>query len=117
MPVLTCHGGIVMSRIWKLGTLLLVIGALAAPAAADDTVPVTAGHNGTVTAWTTDGDKVLAHKLCPRFGSSWDYLKCGRALREQLQTELCVAKGPGEHKYLYQVGDGRKNPSSVYCKK
>ena len=108
-----------MSRIAKLGSLLLVIGALASPAAADDPdkVPVTAGHRGTVTAWNTAGDTVLAHKLCPRLGSSWDYLKCGRALREQLQAEVCVARGPGEHKYLYQVGDSKKNPSSVYCKK
>lgn len=108
-----------MSRIRNLGSLLLVIGALASPAAADDAdkVPVTAGHRGTVTAWNLAGDAVIVHKLCPKFGSSWDYLKCGKALREQLQLEVCAAKGPGEHKYLYQVGDGKKNPSSVYCKK
>lgn len=107
-----------MSRIWKLGSLMLVIGALATPAVADETdPPPTAGRRGTVTAWNEAGDKVIAHKLCPRLGSSWDYLACGRALREQLTLEVCPVKGPGLHKYLYQVGDGRKNQSSVYCKK
>jgi hypothetical protein len=108
-----------MSRIGNLGSRLLVIGALASPAAADDVdrLPVTAGHRGTVTAWNTAGDAVIAHQLCPKFGSSWDYLKCGRALRERLEREVCAVRGAGEHKYLYQVGDGKKNPSSVYCKK
>ena len=105
-----------MSRIWKLGSLMLVLGALATQATADDN-PRTAGHKGTITAWSEAGDLVIAHRICPRTRSSWDYVACGNALRDQMKTEVCLAKGPGTYKYLYQVGDGRKSPSSLYCKK
>ena len=107
-----------MYRIWNIGTLMLVLGALATSAAADDADrPLTAGRKGTITAWTEAGDAVVAHKICPRQGAVWDYVACGKALRERLTIEVCAARGPGSHKYLYQVGDGRKSPSSVFCKK
>ena len=106
-----------MSRIWKLGALMLVIGTLATRAVADDNDnPITAGHKGTITAWNEAGDKVIAHKICPRRRGIWDYVACGNALRDELKLQLC-AKGPGTYKYLYQVGDGRKGPSSLYCPK
>jgi hypothetical protein len=107
-----------MSRLSKLGLLMFVAGALASPALADDDKnPRTAGHKGTVTAWNDAGDTVLDHKVCLRNKGSWDYVSCGNALRERLKDQICATAAPGLHKYLYQVGDGRKNPSTVLCKK
>ena len=105
-----------MSRIWKIGSLMLVLGALATQAGADDNPP-TAGSKGTITAWNEAGDIVIAHRACVRTRGTWDYVLCGNILRDRVKSEVCAAKGPGTHKYLYQVGDGRKNPSSVFCKK
>lgn len=105
-----------MSRIWKLGPILVVLAAFAGHTLADDNPP-TAGRRGTVTAWNEAGDLVLDHRVCVRVRGSWDYVLCGSILRGRLKAQLCASRGPGTHRYLYQVGDGRKVPSSVYCKK
>ena len=108
-----------MSRLWKIGSLMIIAGAFAAVAGraiADDNPP-TAGHKGTVTAWNEAGDTVIDHRVCVRIRGTWDYSLCGNILRDRLKSHLCTTLGAGTHKYLYQVGDGRKMPSSVYCKK
>lgn len=78
-----------------------------------------AGTPGTVTAYELDGRTVIDVKTCYRttsFGGH-DYAKCGQWLRDSLKYQMCRAKGPGTHRYLYQVGDGRPYELSVYCKK
>lgn len=106
-----------MSRIWKIGMLMTVVGALAGHAIAQADNPPTAGTKGTITAWNEAGDTVIDHRVCVRIRGTWDYSLCGNILRDRLKLHLCSTLGPGTHKYLYQVGDGRKTPSSVYCKK
>ncbi len=95
---------------------LFVTAAATAVAHADHS---RAGTPGTVTAYELDARTVIDVKTCfrtTRFGGH-DYARCGEWLRDSLKFQMCRDKGPGTHRYLYQVGDGRKNPSSVYCKK
>ena len=70
-----------------------------------------------ITAWDEAGTKVLEHRFCIKTGGSWDYVTCGNRVRDRLKLQLCAERGPGLHKYLYQVGDGKPSASSVFCKK
>lgn len=106
-----------MSRIWKIGSVMVIVGALAGHAIAEGDNPASAGQKGTITAWNEAGDTVIDHRACVRVRGTWDYSLCGNILRDRLKRHLCTTLGPGTHRYLYQVGDGRKMPSSVYCKK
>jgi hypothetical protein len=78
-----------------------------------------AGTPGTVTAYELDGRTVIDVKTCFRTTRSggYDYPRCGKWLRDSLQYQVCRAKGPGTHRYLYQVGDGRPYELSVYCRR
>lgn len=94
----------------------LFITAAAAAAHADLS---RAGSPGTVTAYELDGRTVLEVKPCIRTGryGGYDYARCGQWLRDSLRFQVCRAKGPGTHRYLYQVGDARPYELSVYCKR
>lgn len=86
-------------------------------AAADDTNPRSAGAKGTVTAWDESSTKVLEHRFCTKTRYSWDYVSCGNRLRDELKLHLCAERGPGTHKYLYQIGNGRTIRSTLLCRK
>lgn len=73
------------------------------------------GHKGTVAAYSPITD-VYDSERCPRTKYSWDYVSCGKALRERVKERMCQTRGKGTHKYFYQIGNGRKTTSSVYCK-
>ena len=77
-----------------------------------------AGTKGTVTAYELDGRTVIEVKPCFRTTSygGYDYARCGQWLRDSLKFQVCRAKGPGTHHYLYQVGDGRPYEFSIYCR-
>lgn len=78
-----------------------------------------AGTAGYVTAYELDGTSVIDVKVCFRttkYGG-YDYARCGERLRDRLKIEMCRAKGPGTHYYLYQVGDSRPFRMSVYCRR
>jgi hypothetical protein len=98
---------------------LLIATALAAALTTTAIAQVDrAGMPGTVTAYGLDGS-VLEVKTCfhtTRYGG-FDYVRCGDRLRASLKLQVCRASGPGTYRYLYQVGDGRKNPSTVYCRR
>jgi hypothetical protein len=95
---------------------LLATTAATAIAHAD---PGRAGTRGTVTAYELDGRTVIDVKTCIRTTgfSGYDYARCGQWLRDSLKVQVCRAKGPGTHRYLYQVGDGRPYELSVYCRR
>jgi hypothetical protein len=81
-------------------------------------VPDRAGTEGTVTAYGTDGT-VLEVKTCfrtTRYGG-FDYVRCGERLRDSVKFQVCRTSSPGTFRYLYQIGNGRKYPSSVYCRR
>ena len=99
--------------------LRLLIAALFVVTAATGTARgEVGGRPGTVTAYELDGRTVIDVKTCftMRHGS-WDYARCGERLRDRLKIEMCRAKGPGTHYYLYQVGDSRPFRMSVYCRR
>jgi hypothetical protein len=99
-----------------LTAALLVTAATAAPAAAEHDH---AGTPGYVTAYELDGRTVIDTKVCFRttkYGG-YDYVRCGERLRDWLKIEICRAKGPGTHHYLYQVGDGRPMRLPMYCRR
>jgi hypothetical protein len=77
------------------------------------------GRAGTVTAYELDGHTVIDVKTCFRttHHGGYDYARCGERMRDWLKIEMCRAKGPGTHYYLYQVGDGRPMRLSVYCRR
>jgi hypothetical protein len=83
----------------------------------DDKNPAAAGTKGTVTAWDESNTVVLEHKFCLKTRHSWDYVSCGSRLRDRVKLQLCAARGPGTHRYLYQIGDARPTRSTVYCRK
>lgn len=101
-----------------LRTLLATLFIIAAAAAAHADLG-RAGTPGTVTAYELDGRTVIEVKPCfrtTRLGG-YDYVRCSQWLRDSVRYQMCRVKGPGTHRYLYQVGDGRQYPSSVYCKR
>ena len=77
------------------------------------------GRPGTVTAYELDGRTVIDVKTCFRTTrhGGWDYARCGDRLRDWLKIEVCRAKGPGTHHYLYQLGDNRPTRTSLYCRR
>ena len=98
----------------------LAIAVLALSTAASVAVAqryTTAGTRGTITAYELDARTVLEHKLCPRTGYTWDYVRCGTWLRDAVKLTLCNRFGSGTHYYYYQVGDSRPMRTSVYCPK
>jgi hypothetical protein len=86
-------------------------------AVADDTNPASAGTKGTVTAWDESNTKVLEHRFCVKTRYTWDYVSCGNRLRDELKLHVCAERGPGMHKYLYQIGDGKVIRSTLVCRK
>jgi hypothetical protein len=76
------------------------------------------GRAGTVTAYDLDGS-VIDVKTCFRTArhGGYDYVRCGDRLRDWLKIEVCRAKGPGTHHYMYQIGDGRPVRTSLYCRR
>jgi hypothetical protein len=78
-----------------------------------------AGTKGTVTAYELDGRTVIDVKTCFRTTGwgGYDYVRCGKWLFDSLKFQMCRAKGPGTHHYLYQVGDGKPYELSVYCRR
>ena len=76
-----------------------------------------AGTKGTVTAWDEAGVNVIETESCAREQRTWDYAGCGARLRERVKEKLCTTQGLGMHRFRYQVGDSKKNPSTVSCKK
>lgn len=77
----------------------------------------TAGTKGTVTAWDESATRVIEHRFCVRSRLSWDYVRCGSRLRDEVKRQLCTTRGAGTHRYLYQVGDGRPMKSMVSCRR
>lgn len=100
---------------------LLIAAAFATTTIAASSAPAHAevgGRPGTVTAYDLDGHTVIEVKTCfktTRYG--YDYARCGERLRDWLKIEVCRAKGPGTHHYLYQVGDNRPTRTSLYCRR
>lgn len=86
-------------------------------AAADDRNPRSAGAKGAVTAWDEFSNRVLEHRFCVRTRYSWDYASCGNRLRDELKLRWCAIRGPGTHRYLYQVGDARPVRSTLVCRR
>jgi hypothetical protein len=99
-----------------LTAALFITAAATAPGTAS---AETGGRPGTVTAYELDGQTVIDVKTCFRTTShgGYDYARCGTRLRDWLKIEICRAKGPGTHHYLYQVGDGRPTRLSMYCRR
>ena len=99
--------------------LRVLIAALFVIAAVTGTAIAEAGRPGTVTAYEIDGHTVIDSRVCFRTTSygGYDYARCGERLRNWLKIELCRAKGPGTHHYLYQIGDGRPMRLSMYCRR
>lgn len=98
---------------------LLIAAAFATTAISGTAHADIGGRPGTVTAYELDGHTVIDVKTCfhtTRWGG-YDYARCGERLRDWLKIEMCRAKGPGIHYYLYQVGDGRPMRLSVYCRR
>jgi hypothetical protein len=98
---------------------LLIAAAFVTTAVSGTAHAEVAGRPGTVTAYELDGRTVIDVKPCfhtTRYGG-WDYARCGERLRDRLKIEMCRAKGPGTHHYLYQVGDARPFRMSVYCRR
>lgn len=95
---------------------LLVTATTTAVAHADLSRAGTRGH---VTAYELDGRTVIDVKPCIRTTgfAGYDYGRCGQWLRDSLKLQVCRAKGPGTHHYLYQVGDGKPYELSVYCRR
>lgn len=75
------------------------------------------GVKGTITAWDETHTTVLEHRSCVRTRYSWNYATCGSIIRTRVKLNLCSARGPGLHRYLYQIGDSRPIKSSVYCRR
>ena len=99
----------------RLLTAALFVTATATGTASADV----GGRPGTVTAYDLDSHAVIDVKTCfrtTRYGG-YDYVRCGERMRSWLQIEICRAKGPGTHYYLYQVGDARPFRLSVYCRR
>ena len=77
-------------------------------ASADEWRDQRAGTKGHVTAWETDRETVIDVEACPRWGHyTWDYVKCGKALRTKVNEAMCRDRGKGHHKWLEQVGNNR----------
>ena len=76
-----------------------------------------AGTDGTVTAYEADGRTVIENKQCfrTRRHGGYDYVQCGRRLRDTVKLELCRKNGSGTHTWFYQVGDSRPSRTSTYC--
>ncbi len=74
------------------------------------------GRKGTITVYGPSPSKVISSKRCARKKYTWDYMRCGTALRARVKAKFCATKGKGTHRYYYQVGNGKKSKSSVYCK-
>ena len=91
----------------KLGAIALTLGSmfvLSATALAGD---YRAGTDGHVTAYDSNKVTVIDVDPCPRRGSSWDYVSCGRAFRDKINDRLCRTRGAGKHTWFYQVGDSK----------
>ena len=100
---------------------LLVIAGFAglfATAAVADRDRWRAGTDGTVTAYDADGRTVIENKQCFRTTrhGGYDYVGCGRRLRDTVKIELCRKNGGGTHTWFYQIGDNRPIRSSVSCR-
>lgn len=98
--------------------LLVIAGLVSMTANANADVDRTrAGTKGTVTAYEADGRSVIETKPCfrtTRYGG-YDYVRCGKRLRDEVKRELCRKLGGGTHTWFYQIGDKRPTRSSVYC--
>ena len=101
-----------MHRLLAAGALLALFTTLAI---ADD-VPRYAGTKGTVTAWDETSTRVLEHRFCVKTRYSWDYPSCSNRLRDALKRHVCATQGAGTHKYLFQMGDSKPYPATVYCR-
>jgi len=103
-----------MTRLISLTAVL----CLSASIAAADKNPPDAGAKGTITIWDEAGLVVLEHRYCVRTGATWDYVTCGKILRDRFKLHTCTENAAGTtHKYLYQVGDSKPVKSQLYCKK
>jgi hypothetical protein len=88
----------------------LGIAALTSTAFGDSS---NAGRKGYVAAYEADGSTVIEVKKCNAKGSTWDYVGCGKAFREEMKTALCASRGKGNHKWLYRVGDSKSKVSNT----
>lgn len=72
---------------------------------------------GSCGAYELDGT-VIVERRCPHKsgGRVYDYVSCGREVRDRAKELICRAKGKGMHKYLYRSGESKPSSSSVYCK-
>jgi uncharacterized protein (DUF2249 family) len=101
-------------------TITITISAallwLAAPSTAD-AGSGSPGRKGTVAAYAPGPTELLDSMKCARKGKyTWDYVRCGKALRERVKEHFCRTRGKGTHKYWYQTGDSKKRKTSVYCR-
>lgn len=95
-----------------LAITLSTIG-LAEAAHADSGRP---GTRGTISAYAPSPNTVVESRRCSRTRHSWNYTTCGKLVRAEVKRQLCSRLGKGLHRYYYQIGNGRKSRSSVYCK-
>jgi hypothetical protein len=92
--------------------LILASLFVSAVAVADDPI---AGTKGTVSAYESDAKTVIMSRRCEPKRLSFDYVSCGKKLREEMEGRLCQ-KGKGTYGWLYRVSDGRPIPQTTRCR-
>jgi hypothetical protein len=73
------------------------------------------GSHGTVTAYEPDAKTVIHWEACAPHRHSYDYVTCGKRLRERVAEMMCQ-RGEGVHHWLYQISDGRPIPEQTTCR-
>ncbi len=73
-----------------------------------------ASHAGSVTAETAGGTLITTSR-CARKSRTWDYVRCGKIVRERVKSKLCRKLGKGSHSYYRTIGTGKRSRTSVYC--
>jgi hypothetical protein len=74
-------------------------------------------RKGSCGAYELDGTVIVERRCLHRSGGrTYDYVTCGKRVRDRAKELICRVRGKGLHKFLYRSGESKPSPSSVYCK-
>lgn len=73
------------------------------------------GSRGSSGAYWPDG-KLIVIEACDRQRSGYDWVSCGRRVRERAKERICRHAGKGLHHYYYRRGDDTPSKTSAYCR-